>query len=82
MDQKQFDARLVALEAEYSAQKREIEDAIRDLRIEIENEHAIHDQHVHDCKVKIHIKESVLSEFRKDYMRKRADLFYEFSKEQ
>ena len=49
---------------------------------ELENELAIHDQNVHDCKVKINIKESVLSGFRKEYMRKKAELYYEFAKEQ
>lgn len=82
MDQKQFEARLVALDADYQEQKSEIEDQIRNLRIELENELAIHDKNVHDCKVKINIKESVLSGFRKEYMRKKADLYYEFAKEQ
>lgn len=82
MDQKQFEARLVALDADYQEQKAEIEDQIRNLRIELENELAIHDQNVHDCKVKINIKESVLSGFRKEYMRKKAELYYEFAKEQ
>lgn len=81
MDQKQFEARLVALDADYQEKKAEIEDQIRDLRIELEKELAIHDQNVHDCKVKIKIRERVLSGFLKDYMRKKAALYYEFSKE-
>lgn len=82
MDQKQFEARLVALDADYQVQKADIEDQIRNLRIELENELAIHDNNVHDFKVKITIKESVLSGFRKEYMRKKAELYYEFAKEQ
>ena len=80
MDQKQFDAQLVEIEAQYIAYKTDIEEDIRNLRVEMEQECALHDQRIHDIKMKITVKESVLAGFKKEFIRQKADLHAEFSK--
>ena len=80
MDQKQFDAQLVEIEAQYIANKTDIEEDIRNLRVEMEQECALHDQRIHDIKMKITVKEIVLAGFKKEFIRQKADLHAEFSK--
>ena len=75
MEQKDLEARLVALGAEYGKKKTAIENQIRILRINLEEQTRQYNEVVCEIKKKIYSLENDLSEVKQEFHCKRSDIY-------
>ena len=75
MEQKNMEARLVALGAEYGKKKAAIESQIRILRINREEQFRSHNEIVSQINIKIHQLEDELDKVKVEYHCSRSDIY-------
>ena len=80
MEQKQLEAYLVALEAEF-AEKNAVEDVIRQHRMDLESEFLHHNRTVSEIKMMIMSKEKDLAALKKEYICRKAEVYSRFAEQ-
>lgn len=79
MERVHFEARLVALEAEFAEKKGTVEDTIRQKRMDLEIQNKQHDEIVHDLKLDIVCEERKLAAIKKEYVCRKSEIHKEFA---
>jgi hypothetical protein len=81
MEQKQLEAQLVALEAEFAEKKNAVEDVIRQHRMDLESEFLHHNRTVSEIKMRIMSKEKDLAALKKEYICRKAEVYSRFAEQ-
>ena len=79
MEQKYLEAKLMTLEAEYVEKKSQVDNIIRQHKIELEAECLRHNKAVSEYKMMILSKEKDLVALKKEYISMKAEIFQEFA---